>query len=57
MINIPLRADKALKILTEAGYEAYIVGGCVRDLLMGRPAGDIDITTSALPAETATAFN
>ena len=57
MINIPLRADKALKILTEAGYEAYIVGGCVRDLLMGRPAGDIDITTSALPAQTATAFN
>ncbi len=37
--------------LKEAGYEAYPVGGCVRDLLMDREPGDVDICTSALPRE------
>ncbi|WP_027084920.1 CCA tRNA nucleotidyltransferase [Cohnella panacarvi] len=40
---------KLLRVLTEAGYEAYLVGGCVRDRLIGRPLHDIDIATSALP--------
>ena len=37
-----------LKCLNEAGYEAWWVGGCVRDALLERPVQDIDVTTSAL---------
>lgn len=44
-------AEKVLRTLEEAGYEAFIVGGCVRDALMGREPDDWDITTSALPEE------
>ena len=40
-------AEKILYILNENGYEAYIVGGCVRDMILGRTPGDWDITTSA----------
>ena len=35
--------------LNDAGHQAYFVGGCVRDLLLGRPIGDVDIATSARP--------
>ena len=42
--------------MTAAGYEAYLVGGCVRDALLGREPGDWDITTSALPEETEAVF-
>lgn len=38
-----------LKRLREAGYDAYPVGGCVRDLLLGRRPGDVDICTAAHP--------
>lgn len=51
MINISKEAAKAIGMLNEKGYEAYIIGGCVRDYLMGREPGDIDITTSARPEE------
>jgi poly(A) polymerase len=37
--------------LNEAGYEAYIVGGCIRDLLLGKDAKDFDVATSATPEE------
>jgi tRNA nucleotidyltransferase (CCA-adding enzyme) len=40
---------EVLRRLGQAGYEAYFVGGCVRDTLLGRPLKDIDIATSALP--------
>ena len=50
------RADKFIQKLEAAGYEAYYVGGSVRDLLMGRTPGDIDVTTSATPAEMMKAF-
>ncbi|MBO9598711.1 MAG: CCA tRNA nucleotidyltransferase [Cohnella sp.] len=40
---------KLLRVLADAGHEAYLVGGCVRDRLIGRPLHDIDIATSALP--------
>lgn len=40
-----------LAALTDAGYEAYIVGGAVRDLLMGKKPHDYDVTTSARPDE------
>ena len=41
-----------LRLLSDAGFEAYVVGGCVRDLLLGRVPHDWDITTSARPEET-----
>ncbi|MGD9963964.1 MAG: CCA tRNA nucleotidyltransferase, partial [Candidatus Izemoplasmatales bacterium] len=42
---------KILKKLIESGYEAYFVGGFVRDMLIDRVSSDIDITTNALPEE------
>ncbi|TGA97032.1 CCA tRNA nucleotidyltransferase [Sporolactobacillus shoreae] len=51
--------DKATPILdrlNENGFEAYVVGGAVRDYLLGRPIHDIDITTSAHPDEVVTLF-
>ncbi len=46
----------ALKRLESHGYEAYVVGGCVRDSLLGRIPNDWDLTTNATPEETATVF-
>lgn len=51
MTAIPDYVKKILHMLTGAGYEAYIVGGAVRDLLLKLPPGDFDITTSATPEE------
>lgn len=45
-------AKKILRALTKAGYEAYLVGGIVRDTLLGRACHDIDITTSARAEQT-----
>ncbi len=42
-------AADCLERLCRAGYEAYPVGGCVRDLLLGKEPGDVDVCTSALP--------
>lgn len=47
--KIPTPVIETLKTLTEAGFEAYIVGGCVRDLILGREPKDWDITTDATP--------
>lgn len=55
-INIPDNAKKILSVLHEAGFEAYVVGGCVRDALLGRTPEDWDITTNALPMETKALF-
>ncbi len=44
-------AFPVLKQLEQAGYEAYFVGGSVRDLILNRPIHDIDIATSAYPEE------
>src|SRR3954470_22271621 len=44
-------AVKVLKRLTRHGYDAYLVGGGVRDLLLGRSPKDCDIATSARPNE------
>lgn len=43
------RAKRCCEALWRAGFEAYPVGGCVRDLLLGRTPGDWDVTTNALP--------
>ncbi|GMQ56009.1 CCA tRNA nucleotidyltransferase [Vallitalea sediminicola] len=48
-IDIPDYAKKIIDKLTDNGYEAYLVGGCVRDSLIGKIPNDWDITTSALP--------
>ena len=45
--EIPENVGYILHILEENGYEGYAVGGCVRDMLLGRTPGDWDITTSA----------
>lgn len=41
--------QKVCRMLTEAGFECYFVGGCVRNVLLGAPVNDIDISTNALP--------
>lgn len=50
-IIIPRDVEKALNILNENGFKAYIVGGCVRDSLLDVAPNDWDITTSAKPDE------
>ena len=55
-INIPKEVDKALNILHGNGFEAYIVGGCVRDSILGLHPSDWDITTSAKPNEICRCF-
>lgn len=50
------QAACALDLLRAAGHEAWIVGGCVRDYLLGLTPKDFDITTSALPEETKAVF-
>ncbi len=48
-INIPLYAQTALDMLHARGYKAYIVGGCVRDALLGKEPNDYDICTDCTP--------
>lgn len=50
-------ASEVIARLEENGYQAYAVGGCVRNSLMGLPVYDYDITTSALPNEIKTVFS
>ena len=49
--KLPTYTKSILQALNEAGYEAYVVGGAVRDLLLGREPGDYDITTNARPQQ------
>ncbi len=51
------RAKDVIRRLQKAGYEAYLVGGCVRDLLLGYTPKDFDIATSARPEEIRRLFN
>ena len=51
MFKLPEKIEYVLKSITNNGFEAYIVGGCVRDMLMGKAPHDFDITTSAMPEE------
>ena len=55
-IVIPEQVNSILESLQKSGYEAYVVGGCVRDALLGREPNDWDITTSALPTEVKSVF-
>lgn len=49
-------SQKIIETLQQQGFEAYVVGGAVRDIVLGKPATDIDIATSALPEEVKSTF-
>ena len=53
---LPESAAYVLEKLENAGFEAYVVGGCVRDALLGLEPKDYDVCTNALPEQTETAF-
>lgn len=55
-IELPPKVNRIIRTLNEHGYEAYAVGGCVRDSVLGRVPQDWDITTSAAPEETKRLF-
>ncbi len=56
-MEIPQEPGKLLRRLNECGFQAYAVGGCIRDSLLGKTPGDWDICTSALPKETEACFS
>ena len=56
-MQIPEKIRTILETLNAKGYEAYNVGGCVRDYLMGNTPSDYDITTNALPEEVMECFS
>lgn len=56
-INLPAPVLTALDALTENGFEAYCVGGCVRDAALGKIPSDYDIATSALPERIIAVFS
>jgi tRNA nucleotidyltransferase (CCA-adding enzyme) len=55
-IRLPSSVNIILDTLHRAGFEAYVVGGCVRDSILGRTPDDWDITTSAMPQQTKKLF-
>ena len=55
-ITLPEKVNQIIHTLEQHGYEAYAVGGCVRDSLLGRIPDDWDITTSATPEQTKSLF-
>lgn len=55
-LDIPEKAEYIIQTIQEAGFEAYAVGGCVRDSLLGRKPMDWDITTSATPMQVKALF-
>ena len=56
-IVLPEKVNKIITALEARGYEAYAVGGCVRDSLLGRTPQDWDITTSAKPEQVKQLFS
>lgn len=55
-IQLPEKVNRIIHTLQQHGFEAYAVGGCVRDSVLGRIPDDWDITTSATPEETKSLF-
>ena len=55
-IEVPAPVNYIIQELEKCGYEAYMVGGAVRDSILGRPIHDYDICTSAMPGEILEAF-
>lgn len=56
MLTLTSTEQTALSVLKNSGFDAYIVGGRVRDFLLGKRNGDIDITTNAEPSQIKLAF-
>lgn len=56
-MNIPDKVDEVIKVINSNGYEAYAVGGCVRDTLLKKVPNDWDVTTSAKPEVVKSLFN
>lgn len=54
--KLPKTAEKVILTLKSSGFEAYAVGGCVRDMIMGKTPADYDVTTNALPSEIKAVF-
>jgi len=50
-LNVPEEVLSVVKTLRNKGFEAYLIGGCVRDLLLNRKPKDWDVTTNATPEE------
>jgi poly(A) polymerase/tRNA nucleotidyltransferase (CCA-adding enzyme) len=55
-ISVPKEVTMTLAVLQNAGHEAFLVGGCVRDLVLGVPPKDYDITTNATPEQIISLF-
>lgn len=55
--NLPENVKTALKILEDSGFDSYVVGGCVRDLMLGIEPHDYDITTPAMPSDVKNIFS
>ncbi len=56
LIDYPKQVDTVLQTLEEQGFQAYLVGGCVRDALLGTPPKDWDVATDARPEEVLRCF-
>ena len=56
-ISVPQKGQAIIDAIRRAGFEAYVVGGCVRDCILGREPEDWDITTSATPAQVKALFS
>ena len=54
--QIPHYVEKTINLLEDAGFEAYLVGGCVRDLILNNTPKDWDITTNATPEQIVALF-
>ncbi len=55
-VPVPWQVEKVISTLEQNGYMAYLVGGALRDLMLGRVASDYDVATSARPEETERVF-
>ena len=55
-MQVPQQVRQILETMTQAGFQAYAVGGCVRDAFLGREPEDWDITTDALPEQVKSLF-
>src|SRR5689334_16748192 len=56
MSDLKKHAERIIRTLREAGFQAYLVGGCVRDLLLGREPADYDVATDATPDQVVNLF-
>lgn len=55
--SLPEEVERAVSLLEASGFEAYLVGGCVRDMLMGKAPFDYDLSSSAKPEELCRVFH